>query len=64
MNAARGTPSRSSLLRANPPTPRWATDRGENQPASKNSGPSPNMAPATAGKDSTVDHSTEAVRSS
>ena len=63
-NTTSGAPSRNSLLRTKPPGPRCASDRTENQPATRNSGPSANSAPIKAGPDSSIGHTSEVVRSS
>jgi hypothetical protein len=62
-NATSGTPRRTSLLPANPPDPRRASDRAENQPARRNSGPSAKVAPISAGPDNNTSHTSEVVRS-
>ncbi len=45
-----GIPSRSSLARANAPAPLCARERAENQPATRNRGPSAKTATTSAGK--------------
>ena len=62
MKTVSGTPSRSSLVRANAPAPLRARERAENQPATRNNGPSAKSEMTEAGKNA-VNQSFDVVRS-
>jgi hypothetical protein len=55
-----GTPSRSSLVRANATAPLRARERAENQPATRNKGPSAKSEMTEAGKNA-VDQTFDVV---